>query len=369
MTIQFNTDQKERIKQSLEQLGIKDVKKQTQIIDYIAENRSFEVFGYGSLPDYSHLESGSKELLSDDLATRFPNLDIEAMQNGFRKAPGAYIEGFKADFVCADFTFRGQKGSPSEWGLTAGLLPIENAKTPGAVLNIPIENMDPQEATDFIVYNLTMFQKREFPPGMPIYTMDFLEVELADGTKSQALICLADTESHLYFGNLSIEERAAKIARAIGPDTVIMEGDKGEHFIGPAEAKIIPRGIGQRTDLDYLAQMIANSLQKNLSVDRDLYELYTESVQARADLKPQIREELEYWDAIDHNALMMELNARLERYNFSSMPKSNGSLTGGFAIVAPAGNDNSSINLSTPAIVRTLSANVTDPDGHILTAA
>lgn len=276
MSIAFTAEQRDSVATALEeQVGVTDTHKQKAFIDTIAQTASVNGFGAGSLLTYSHLQNGDgsiKQGILDD----FPTVDHAHMTT----MTPAVLEGFQRDFVCFDTFYRGTPDAP---GITLGLEASSEGKTNGGVLKTSLEGMSPEMATAFVVRYLEEFRDREFPPNMPIYTFDVVEVEQKDGTKVPCLACVADQDGELYIHNPDnryakqdaqyyfekgdVEARARHIAGAHGPT----------HDPKTKQAK----APGKVTNLDYWRDLISDSIAKQVPIEPHLMQLYTRAVEIR----------------------------------------------------------------------------------------
>ena len=155
--------------------------------------------------------------------------------------------------------------------------------------------MDPEVATTFIECCLREFRDREFPPNMPIYAFDLVDIDQKNGDQAFGLACIADTEGELYIHNPNnryakdnpdlyfekgdIKRRADYIARSVAP------------LINPRTGK--PKPVGKITGLDSVRDVITDSIKYQVIVDDHLMELYTESIAARLNMSPKERAYIE----------------------------------------------------------------------------
>ncbi len=283
--IEFQDHHREQIANALQDnLGISDSETQHRYIDDIEESGVIRGFGFGSLLTYSHLQN-SDGTFKDSLAENFPSIESDDLIN----LKPATLNGYEKDFVCYDIHYRGTSEDP---GITLGLDQIEGGKTPGGVIETPVADMTPDMAAGFVQYYLEEFAQREMPPNMPIYTFDFLEVEVTNGTTVPALVCIADDEGPLYIHNENNDFAKQD------PSYYIERGDTA----AKAEILAVAHGgddapgagvLGKQTDLDYLRGVIDSSFDNNIPVESRFHDLYTMAVIERTKLEPEERKYLE----------------------------------------------------------------------------
>lgn len=200
--IRFTRDQRDAVSDSLEQeLRIHDPDLRHDIINDIAATGAIRTFGYGSLVHNPHTHMV-------DSITR------------------AALTGWAKGFVCYDPFYRGTWAEP---GLTLGLERAADGHTDGAVLETGYkENAKcPASFTDVLLDYISDLSKREMPLDDPLYCFDYLQVDLCDGQRPYALVCVADTTSRMYVGaQMSLDERAEIIARSYGYGQAGAAGDK-----------------------------------------------------------------------------------------------------------------------------------------------
>lgn len=252
--ISFEPEQREQIAMALtENLGIDNQETQNRFIDSIEQSGTLRGFGFGSLLTYSHLQNADGTY-KDSLKENFPDINTDTLI----QVKPATLYGYDRDFVCYDTFYRGTSEEP---GITLGLDKAEDAKTPGGVLETNLSDMSPAAAAGFVQHYLEEFANREMPPNMPIYTFDFIDVDITNGEQTPALVCIADNQGPLYIHNENND-----FARK-DPDYFIKRGDT------VAKASILATahggddapgaGIkGKQTDLDYLRGVINSSFEK-----------------------------------------------------------------------------------------------------------
>ncbi len=125
------------------------------------------IFGYGSLPNLPHYPPTSKT--------------------------NAYLWDYSKDMSCKSVG----SGTTQKTGLTLGADKKDGAIIAGSILSY--KNLDSDELTDM----LEAFEKRENVKTLPIYKFDFLEVELENGKKVNAITCVADPDQTMgYAGDM-----------------------------------------------------------------------------------------------------------------------------------------------------------------------
>ncbi|MGN7439270.1 MAG: gamma-glutamylcyclotransferase [Alcanivorax sp.] len=316
--IGFEAEHREQIATALsENLGIKNEDTQNRFIDAIEQSGMIRGFGFGSLLTYSHFQNADNSF-KPELTENFPDIDTE----GLIKVKPATLYGYERDFVCYDTHYR---GTPEEPGITLGLDQMDDAKTPGGVLETDVSSMSPAMAAAFTQFYLESFAEREMPPNMPIYTFDFLDVDITNRGQVPALVCVADNEGPLYIHNENNDfakqdpdyyiERGDASAKA----TILATAHGGDNAPGAG----IP---GKMTDLDYLRGVIDSSFEKNIPVEPRFHDLYTRAIIERASMDPDDRDFLESMeldgDASNKINLLEEFTRKVEAHNaalFASM--------------------------------------------------
>jgi len=309
--ITFEPEHREQIATALsENLGISNEETQNRFIDAIEESGLIRGFGFGSLLTYSHLENADGTF-KPELAENFPDIDTE----GLVKVKPATLYGYERDFVCYDTHYRGTQEEP---GITLGLDQMDDAKTPGGVLETDVSEMSPAMAATFTQYYLEAFAEREMPPNMPIYTFDFLDVDITNRDTVPALVCIADNEGPLYVHNEN--NTFAQMA----PGYYIERGDT------KAKAEILATAYGgddapgagvpgKQTDLDYLRGVIDSSFEKNIPVEPRFHDLYTMAIIHRAAMDPDERDFMESMelegDASNKIDLLAEFSRKVGAHN------------------------------------------------------
>lgn len=293
--IEFSAEQRNQIKLALQDcLQIANGETKDHFVDEIETSGTLRAFGFGSLLSYSHLQEPDKKL-KDNLLEMFPGLDNEIV-----KTAPAVLDGYQRDFVCFDIVYR---GTPDKPGITLGLDKSPEGKTNGGILETRIDGMDPNVAANFIEYYLKKFAEREMPPNMPIYTFDFINVTAKDGTTTPALVCIADPNGPLYVHN-SKNRFAADPAYVIGRDD---DGyAKKIHIMATALNPLKPNGDpktnGAITDLDYLRNLIDDSMAKGIPVESRFHRLYADAVHHRMGVGREFRDEMKAFERTGKSA-------------------------------------------------------------------
>ncbi len=210
--------------------------KAMQVVDDVQQTGLARAYGYGSLVDSPHTEIDNKVPAS--------------------------LPGWKKGFVCQDTHYRGTTDKP---GMTLGLNDSEDpaARTEGAVLESRVRDVD--QAIDFF----DRLAQREIPPGMDIYTFDFLEVETAKGP-IRGMVCVANKLSELYVGDrLDPREKGTLVAERLGDERFDENGE-------PLNAE-----KGRRTNFQYVQNAITNDIELGREPDRDMLEVFLEAGRAR----------------------------------------------------------------------------------------
>lgn len=265
----FTEEHKNRMKTVLAEALKLPEDMQDNLVKHFEKTGQIAGFGVGSLLNYSHLESelpkdGQKQWKPD--LKNFPLLNHDRL---FEIIPGK-LENYRSDFVCKDIFYRGTKDNP---GITLGIDEAPGSFAGGGSLVTNVKSYvsdDPEIATLFFEYYMKQFADREFPPDMPIYAFQLKDITNHDGTKTPALCCLADQNSHLYVGHLKETERAKIIGSAHGPDH------------NPATG--VKKPVGGVTGLDYLRNVIQKRIDKDVIVEPHLMELYALSITQRQNL-------------------------------------------------------------------------------------
>ena len=282
--IEFSPEQRDQIKLAMrDHLHIADETVQDAFVNSIEETGVLRAFGFGSLLSYSHLQEPDGKF-KDDLTALFPGIDAKDVV----KTSPAALEGYNRDFVCFDIVYR---GTPQKPGITLGLDKAESGKTSGGILETRIDNLNPNIAANFIQHYLKRFEEREYPASMPIYTFGFLNVATPDGKSVPSLVCIADPNGPLYIHNP--ENRFAKTDPfyAIGRDE---DGYKRKvEIMATAMNAFKPDGSakpkGAMTDLDYLRNLINDSMAKGITVEARFHRLFADAVFHRIKMGPEFR--------------------------------------------------------------------------------
>jgi len=300
--IAFNEEQKQQIKLALaDHLYMTEEQAQDNFIKIVEETGTLNAFGAGSLLTYSHLQNADKAF-KDDIATMFPGIDPETV---FQVTP-ATLNDYVKDFVCFDIHYR---GTPEKPGITIGNEPKEGAKTPGGILETKIDHLDPNIAANFVAYYLEKFNIREAPPNMPVYKFEMIDVQVSDGRIIPGIVCVADQNGPLYIYNP--ENRFAQQSSFYhftrGPE----DDEKKAYIMAAAYNEKNPdgklKGPGAVTDLDYLRNMINDSLEKGIEVESRFHKLYASAVLARMKLDPAESRKLEGFEHQDKRGNMPQL--------------------------------------------------------------
>ncbi len=306
--ITFNEEQKLLIKTALADcLGMKDAQKQDRYIDEIEKSGTLTVFGSGSLLSYSHLQEANGSF-KDDITTIFPGMNSISAINIIP----ATLKDYQKDFVCFDIHYR---GTPEKPGITIGNEFKNGAKTPGGILETKIDHLDPNVAANFVCYYLEKFNQREAPPNMPIYKFEMLDVDVEGGRKVPSIVCVADQTSDLYIHNP--ENRFAKTR----PFYQIEHGPQGDNIKAFIMATAYndkrpdgsQKGPGAITDLDYLRNLINDSMAKGVEVESRFHGLYTSAIRERMKIDPEERMILE---SFEHEGRKGNMPRMLENFMF-----------------------------------------------------
>lgn len=289
--ITFSGVQKEQIGQALsDYLFISDETAKESFIRNVEQTGTLSAFGAGSLLSYSHLQEADGTF-KKDLADKFPTID----QKSLVKVTPATLKDYQKDFVCFDIHYR---GTPEKPGITIGNEFKKGAETSGGILETKIDHLDPNVAANFVCYYLEKFNQREAPPNMPIYKFEMIGVEVEGGCKVSSIVCVADQTSDLYIYNP--KNRFAK-TRPFYRIERELQGDNVKAFImatayNDKRPDGSPKGPGAITDLDYLRNLINDSMAKGVEVESRFHELYASAVLERMRLKPIERKFLEHFE-------------------------------------------------------------------------
>jgi cation transport regulator ChaC len=160
------------LRESLEESGI----------DLTQDDIDVNIFGYGSLPSKPHYTH--------------ENLTVT----------DALLPGMKRDFFCPC----SRSGTNTNPGLVYGLEAVEGETQAGGVL--AYEDLTIAEKADL----LEIFMDREgmLVQGEKIYRFEVFNVEMENGEMRSCITCVANPETPGYAGDLTLEERAAIIAKA-----------------------------------------------------------------------------------------------------------------------------------------------------------
>lgn len=291
--IEFTEAQRDQVKLALrDHLHIADETAQDAFVNAVEETGALRAFGFGSLLSYSHLQEPNGKF-KDDLGAMFPGL----IQSDVIKTSPAKLEGYNRDFVCFDIVYR---GTPEKPGITLGLDKAEGGVTSGGTLETKIDHLNPNVAANFIEHYLKRFSERESPPNMPIYTFGLLNVATKNGASVSALVCIADENGPLYIHNP--ENRFAKSE----PEKYAIGRDENGYakkvaIMATALNPLKPDGSGPKakgavTDLDYLKNMINDSMAKGVTVEPRFHRLYADAVIHRMHMGPEIRAEMQSFE-------------------------------------------------------------------------
>lgn len=276
----FSDTEKAEIRQHIiKELNLTD-EASDMFVNYVEQSGTLPAFGVGSLLTYSHLETSppenGQENFKPSFLTEFPNIDLAAL----KQKEGATLEGFAKDFVCYDIHYRGTNEEP---GITIGIDEVEGASTNGKIIMTNMQDIGLERAQiiPFIKYYVTEYKNREFPPNMPIYKFDFKPMRLEDGSIAPALACIADQNSPLYAGHLSVREKADILAQAGGP-------------VNPTTGEA--KKPGMITDMDYMRNTINSSIEEDVEVPDRFINLYTMALGIRKGLDADIKAKLKGYE-------------------------------------------------------------------------
>ncbi|HBR68581.1 MAG TPA: hypothetical protein DEA55_04305 [Rhodospirillaceae bacterium] len=307
--ITFNDAQKEQIRQALsDYLFISDGAAKESFIRSVEQTGTLSAFGAGSLLSYSHLQEADGTF-KKDLADKFPGID----QASLVKVTPATLKDYEKDFVCFDIHYR---GTPEKPGITIGNEFKKGAETPGGILETKIDHLGADSAANFVCYYLEKFNQREAPPNMPIYKFEVINVESEDGRKVPSIVCVADRASDLYIYNP--ENRFAKTR----PFYQIERGPQGDNIKAFIMAAAYndkrpdgsQKGPGAITDLDYLRNLINDSMAKGVEVESRFHGLYTSAIRERMKIDPEERMMLE---GFEHEGRKGNMPRMLENFMFA----------------------------------------------------